>query len=120
MVESLACDIPRVLIGNIPNSGSYVPGVPTDFAVEIPLHVSAHGIQGMQTSGLPPAVTAYLLRDRVAPVNLELTAYTHHSREALLELILMDPYTRSLEQAEQLLDEVLALPVHGAMREHYR
>ncbi len=36
MIESLVCDIPRVLIANIFNSGNFVPGVPADFEVENP------------------------------------------------------------------------------------
>ena len=33
IIESIACDIPRTFIVNIPNSGNFVPGVPSDFAV---------------------------------------------------------------------------------------
>lgn len=120
MVESIACDIPRVLIGNIPNARGFVPGVSVDFAVEIPLLCSARGIEGVQTDGLPDSVTAFMLRDRVAPVNLELEAYTSHSLDALCELVLMDPYTHSLSQAQALVDGILALPFNADMRDHYR
>jgi alpha-galactosidase len=120
MIESLACDIPRVLVGNIPNAGSFVPGVPHNFAVEIPTLVSKHGIQGIKTDGLPQPLTAYILRDRVAPIEVELEAYQTGSKEGLLQLILMDPYTRSIDQACQLLDGIFALPFHEEMRQHYR
>ena len=75
LIESIACDIPRVLIGNILNSGDFVPGIPRDFAVEIPTLVSKRGIEGIQTSGLPDAVLAQIWRDRVGPVTIELAAY---------------------------------------------
>lgn len=120
MIEALICDIPRVIISNIPNNGEYVPGVPRDFQVEVPALVSRRGIQGIQTSGLPPAALSHLLRDCVAPVNLELEAYTHGNRAMLLELIMQDPWTHSMQQASAMLDEVLAMPEHTAMREHYR
>ncbi|HVU14675.1 MAG TPA: hypothetical protein VHD90_25540 [Phototrophicaceae bacterium] len=120
MIESLACDIPRVLIGNIPNSGNFVPGVPTDFAVEIPTLVSKRGIQGIKTDGLPEPLIAHILRDRVAPIEVELEAYETGNKTLLEQLILMDPYTRSEEQACKLLDEILALPFHEEMRQHYR
>lgn len=120
LIESVACDIPRVLIGNIPNKGSYVPGVPQNFSVEIPLYVSRRGVQGIQTHGLPPELNAYILRDRVAPIEVELEAYETGSRKLLQQLIMMDPYTRSEKQACDLLDEILALPFHEEMREHYR
>jgi alpha-galactosidase len=120
MIEAIACDIPRVLIGNIPNAGDFVPGVPRNFAVEVPTLVSKRGIQGIKTDGLPLALTAYILRDRVAPIEVELEAYETGSKELLLQLILMDPYTQSEEQARRLLDDILALPFHEEMREHYR
>jgi alpha-galactosidase len=120
MIEALACDIPRVLVGNIPNSGDFVPGVPRNFAVEIPTLVSKRGIQGIKTEGLPEPLIAHILRDRVAPIEVELEAYTTGSKRLLEQLILMDPYTRSVDQARALLDEILALPYHDDMREHYR
>jgi alpha-galactosidase len=120
MIEAIACDIPRVLIGNIPNAGDFVPHIPRDFAVEIPTLVSKRGIQGIKTDGLPLALTAYILRDRVASIEVELEAYQTGSKELLLQLILMDPYTQSEQQACSLLDDILALPFHGDMRQHYQ
>jgi len=120
LIEAIACDVPRVLIGNVLNSGDFVPGIPRDFAVEIPTLVSKRGIEGIQTKGLPEAVLAQISRDRVGPVTIELAAYDEGSRERLLELILADPWTHSLAQAAGMLDEVLAMPEHGEMRAHYR
>jgi len=120
LVESIACDIPRVLITNILNTGDFVPGIPRDFEVEIPTLVSKRGIQGIKTDGLPGPLISYALRDRVAPVEVELEAYEKGSRELLLQLLLMDPWTRSQEQAKDLLEDILALPVHEDMRQHYR
>ena len=75
LIESIACDMPRVLIGNVLNSGDFVPGIPRDFAVEIPTLVSKRGIEGIQTQELPDAVLAQIWRDRVGPVTIELAAY---------------------------------------------
>jgi alpha-galactosidase len=119
LIESIACDIPRVIVANIPNSGDFVPGVPRNFAVEIPTLISRRGIQGIKTGGLPRPLTATILRDRVAPIEVELEAYETGSREALLQLILMDPYTQSEDQARSLLKGILDLPYHEAMRRHY-
>ena len=120
LIESIACDVPRVLIGNILNSGDFVPGIPRDFAVEIPTLISKRGIEGIQARRLPDAVLAQIERDRIGPVTIELAAYDEGSRERLLELVLADPWTRSLQQAEAMLTEILAMPEHEAMREHYR
>ena len=120
LVESLATDLPRVLIVDVPNTGSYVPGIPTDFAVEIPALVGGRGIQGVQTRELPRPLIAHALRDRVAPVETELYAFENGDYEALLQLVFMDPWTKSEEQARSLLSEILELPYHEEMREHYR
>jgi alpha-galactosidase len=120
IVESMACDIPRVIIGNIPNRGNFVPGIPRDFEVEIPTLVSKRGIQGIQTGGLPAALLAHTLRDRVAPVNLEIEAYEQGSRELLVQLMLLDPWSRSLDQATNFVDDVMALPQNAPLRAHYR
>ena len=120
VVESIACDLPRVLVGNVLNAGGFVPGVPADFAVEVPTRVSAAGVQGLQTRELPRPILARLWRDRLAPVEVELAAYAQGSRELLRQLILMDPFSRSLDQAAALLDDILAMPGHEALRSHYR
>ncbi|MDZ4720691.1 MAG: hypothetical protein SH847_19725 [Roseiflexaceae bacterium] len=120
MIEALVCDTPRIILSNIPNRGGYVPGIPHDFQVEVPALVSRRGIQGIQTNGLPPAALAYLMRDCVAPVELELAAYTQHSRKLLLELIMTDPWTRSVEQANALIDDIAALPFNKVLGDHYR
>ena len=120
LVESMACDMPRTLQVNIVNDGDFVPGVPRNFEVEIPGLVSEKGIQGIRPTRLPKPLIAHILRDRVAPVEVELEAYESGSREILLQLIMMDPWTRSEEQAKGLLDDMLALPRFEEMRQHYR
>lgn len=120
IIESIACDIPRTFIVNLPNDGFYVPGIPQDFAVEIPALVSKRGIQGIRTDGLPPAVLALTLRDRVAPVNLELAAYEQGSLKLLEELVVMDPWTRTTQQARAFVSDLLALDFHQEMKAHYQ
>ena len=120
LVESIACDIPRVFQVNIMNTGDFVPGVPRDFEVEVPALASKRGVQGIKTDGLPKPLIAYILRDRVAPVEVELEAYESGSKERLLELIMMDPWTKSEKQAKKLLEDILALSHHEEMRQHYK
>ncbi|MHB0856789.1 MAG: family 4 glycosyl hydrolase [Anaerolineae bacterium] len=120
IVESVVCDIPRVIIGNIQNRGDLVPGIPADFEVEVPLLVSRRGIQGIRTQGLPPAILAHAVRDRVTPVNLELEAYNTGSRELLLQLIMIDPWNRSEAQAVGLLEEISTMPALSEFVAHYR
>jgi len=120
IVESLACDVPRVYQVNVMNADNLVSGVPLDFEVEVPAVISKKGVEGEKTLGLPKAVTSYLLRDRVAPVEVELESYETGSKKRLLDLVLMDPWTKSEEQARNLLEDILELPQNTEMQEHYR
>ncbi|RLF22416.1 MAG: alpha-glucosidase/alpha-galactosidase [Thermoprotei archaeon] len=120
LIESLACDIPRIFQVNILNIGTSVPSIPQDFEVEIPALVSKRGVQGIRTTALPKPIIAHILRDRVAPVEVELEAYERGDKDLLLQLIMMDPWTRSEEQARKLLERIMSLPYHEEMRRHYR
>ena len=121
IVEAIACDNPRVAYGvNLLNRGSYVAGVPQDFEIEVPVLASKRGIQPIQTDGLPPALIAHTLRDRVAPVELELAAYQAGSRDLLVQLILMDRWAQTEAHARAFVDEIMALPHYAELRAHYR
>ena len=120
IIESISCDIPRVIITNIQNTSHFVAGIPSDFEVEIPTLVSKRGVQGVKTKGLPKALIAHTLRDRVAPVEIELEAYRTGSRDLLTHLVLMDKWINSQDQANGLIDEVFSLPYHQELRQHYR
>jgi len=119
IIESMACDIPRTFQVNIINGSGLVPGVPSDFAVEVPARVGKKGVSGVRADPLPRSLIQYILRDRVAPVEIELEAYENGSGEQLLELIMMDPWTRSEGQAKGLLGDVMALRGNEEMRRRY-
>lgn len=119
LIEALVCGIERVVMVNIPNTGGLIPGIAADFQVEVPALVGARGIQGIRSDGLPPPAQAALLRDCVAPVELELAAYSSGSRALLRELLMLDPWTRDITQADALLDGIAALPYHSELRTHY-
>ena len=120
IVESMTADIPKVFTVNVLNKGQLVPGIPEDFEVEVPALISASGVHPMQTEPLPKPVIAHTLRDRVAPVEMELAAYESGSLEYLKELVLMDKWSTSMSQTEAFLDEILNLPYHEEMKKHYR
>jgi alpha-galactosidase len=119
IIESMVCDIPRTFIVNLGNRGNFINGIPLDFEVEVPAVVSKSGVRGIHTQGLPVEILAHALQDRVAPVNVELEAYEQGSRELLRQLILMDPWTRSTQQANDLLSAILNMPHNYEMQHHY-
>ena len=120
LIEALACDAEQKIIVNVQNDGGYVPGIPSDFEVEIPALVSKKGIQGIHTDGLPKPLMSYLWRDRIASVEMELQAFITGDRNYLISLIMMDPWTKSEMQANTLLDEILNIPCNKEMKEYFK
>ena len=120
LIEGLAFDTGTQVIVNILNDGGYMKGLPMDYEVEIAALVDQHGVHPIHNNGLPGPIMTRLLRERIAPVEMELAAFENHSRELLLDLIMMDPWTRSRKQAEKLLDDIFALPCNADMKEYYK
>ena len=50
---------------------------------------------------------------------MELAALESADRNCLVQLVLMDPWTRSLEQAEQLVEGILNLPCNAQMKKYF-
>lgn len=90
---------------NIPNRGC-IPGLPEWAIVEVPGIVSGAGVAGIQTPGLPPAITA-LLAQQVAVQDRAVEAAIHGDRQAALQALLLDPVVQSYEAAQRILDELL-------------
>ena len=120
LVEAMAGGEPGVMTVNTLNRGQLVPGLPEDFEVEVPALCSADGIYPIQTSPLPKHIIAHILRDRVAPVEMELAAYESGDLNLLRELILMDKWAVSVKQVDGFLEEIMSLPYHSELREHYK
>ena len=120
VIEALACGKERKIVVNTLNDRDYVPGIPNDFAVEVPAYCGSYGIHPIATERLPAPILARAYHDRIAPVEMELAAYEARSRALLVDLVMMDPFTRNRKQAEGLVEEILALPYHTEMREWYQ
>jgi len=120
LMEGLAFDTDNKVIVNVLNDGGFVPGIPKDYEVEIAAMVDKNGVHPIHHNGLPKPILAHLLRDRIAPVEMELAAFENYSREYLIDLIMMDPWTKSRAQAEKLLEEIFALPCNQDMKEYYQ
>ena len=86
------------------NKDQVVPGIPEDFQIEAPVRVSRQGLERLRMPPLPKPILAHILRDRVAPVEMELAAYQQGRRDFLEELILMDKYASSINQVRAFLN----------------
>ena len=119
LIESIEADLGRLIVVNVMND-RYSVGIPNDYETEIKATVDKNGIHPIKNAGLPKAVEAALLHDRIAPVETELKAFESGEKKYLKELIMLDPWTRCEEQAEALLEEVLSLPWNGEMRDYFK
>ena len=119
MVESLLCNVPREMVVNVLNQDEFVAGLPRDFGVEVPAVVDGSGIRPLRTNPLPKPVLAHIYRDRIAPVEMEIAAYTRKSRRLLTDLVLMDHWARSREEVEAFIAKIIAMEGHEAMRAWY-
>ena len=120
LMEGLAFDTNNIVVVNILNDGGYMKGIPLDYQVEITARVNKSGIHPIHNNGLPKPIMAHLYCDRIAPVEVELAAFENHSRELLVDLVMMDPWTKSREQAEKLIDDIFNLPCNADMKEYYK
>ena len=119
LIESLACGVERNIVVNVLNDHEYVPGFPRDFEVEVPAFCGSHGVQPIVMNPLPRAILAHAYHDRIAPVEMELAAFDAHDKNLLVDLVMMDPRSQSLKQAEGLVNEIFDLPYHSEMKEWY-
>jgi len=110
IINALVNDVPGLYQVNIPNRGPLIQGFPEDLVVEVQAVVSSAGIRGIAVPSLPRNLMASAMIPRWHRAELEVEALRSGDRHLLLHALLADPRTRSLEQAEGLLDEWLADP----------
>jgi len=119
VINSIANDREAIYQVNVPNDGA-IPGIPGDVVVEVPAAVSAKGVRPIRVTPLPRRVMEMVIKLRIFRMELGLEAFLTGDRDVLLEELLSDPRTRSLEQAEAVIDAIMRLDFNKAMAEHYR
>ena len=118
-VEALAFDVERKVILNVPNTGNYVEGIPTDYECECWAIVNKAGVHPMRMTPQPKAIQAMQMHDRIAPVEMELEALRTGDIHLLEQLVLMDPWTKSLKQAQDLVRDILDMPCNSEMKAYF-
>jgi len=117
IMDAIANDKPAVYQVNIANRGC-VPGIPDDVAVDIPALVSAAGMQGLRLQPLPRRIMCHVM-EKIVRMERSLEAFESGDKNALLEVLLAHPQTRSIDQARGALEGMLALPLYKDMAEYY-
>jgi len=115
IVDALVNDVEGFYQVNIPNQGQIIKGFPEDLVVECQGVVSGAGIRGISAPPLPPRLMAGAMIPRWREAEQMVEALRTGDRNLLLLCLLGDHRTRSLEQAEALLDEWLRDPRNERM-----
>ena len=117
-IDALVNDNKDRFVVNIPNNG-IIPGIPNDVVVEIPALVDGRGIHPEPIEVIPKRLINMVLIPRMLRMEWALEAFLSGDREVLLEILVRDPRTRSVEQTEAALEVILSLPFNQEMKEHY-
>jgi alpha-galactosidase len=104
---------------NVPNNGA-IEGIADDVVVEVPAVVSKRGVQPVHVGKLPQKLMLHVLLPRILEMERNLWAHLSGDRNMLMSILLWDHRTRTPEQAEAVLEDLLALPFNKEMAEHYK
>jgi alpha-galactosidase len=105
---------------NIPNKGPIIPTIPEDVVVEVPVMVDKEGIHPEEINpALPKRIIDMYLAPRRLRMEWALEAFISGDKRILQEILIRDPRTKSFEQTEAVIDEILALPFNKEMKKHY-
>jgi alpha-galactosidase len=114
IIHSLETGQPRVVYGNVPNTG-LIDNLPQGCCVEVPCLVDANGIQPTRIGALPPHLAA-MMQTNINVQALTVEAALTRKREHVYHAAMLDPHTAaelSLDQIWALVDELIA--AHGEM-----
>lgn len=108
IIHSMETNTPRVVYGNVPNSG-LIMNLPHGCCVEVPCLVDGNGIQPIVIGALPPQCAA-LNRTNISVQELTVHAVLHGARDAVEHAIALDPLSGALltlDQIHAMVDELL-------------
>ncbi len=112
IIRSIETGKPRVIYGNVPNSG-LIDDLPDGCTVEVPCLVDGAGVQPTRIGALPPQLAA-LIRTNVNVQELTVEAALTGKREHVYHAAMLDPHTAAeldLDQIHDLVDALLE--AHG-------
>ncbi|MGC8590513.1 MAG: alpha-glucosidase/alpha-galactosidase, partial [Athalassotoga sp.] len=118
-IESIATGRESRLILNVPNKGS-IDGLPDDVMVEIPVKVNGKGVSNEKIGKLPPKVMIHVMMPRWQRMEWVLQAFVDGDKQSLILGLMEDQRTKTYEQAEEVVDDLLSQDWNSKLREHYR
>ncbi|MDI3472843.1 MAG: hypothetical protein PWQ20_552 [Thermotogaceae bacterium] len=120
-INAIVNDEEQRLVLNIMNKGEIIKGIPEDVVVEVPVIVDKNGIRPEKIDPpLSKRVVKFYLYPRMVRMEMALEAFLTGDRKVLEEVLVRDPRTKSFEQVQAVIDEILDLPFNEEMKKHYR
>jgi alpha-galactosidase len=105
IITALLEDRNSIHVVNIPNRGA-IPSLPDAGLVELTAMVGADGMRSICVDELPQGITN-MLQTRMMQQELTVDAALTGDKNLALQALLADPMTRSVEEAKNLIDELL-------------
>jgi len=103
---------------NVANKGT-IQGLPDDVAIEVNVKVDKNGIHAENIEKLPSRLMLYFLIPRWLKMERVLQAFKENDRKSLFLMLMDDPRTCSIDQAEQVIEEILHRPWNKEAVLHY-
>ena len=110
IVHSIATGKPRVVYGNMPNSGGALANLPKSAIVELPTLVDRSGLHHVSVGELPPQLIGYMM-PHVTQHELFIRAAMEGRRDHLYQAAMFDPLTAatvSPDKIVEMMDELIA------------
>ena len=119
IIHSRETNTPRVIYGNVPNTG-LIENLPAEACVEVPCLVNAQGIQPTHMGHLPPQLAALCVTN-INVQTLTVEAALTGKREHIYHAVMLDPHTATvltLDKIWAMCDELIAAhQKHGFLGE---
>lgn len=119
IIDAIANDHEGQFQVNVPNRGS-IEGLPDDVVVDIPAIVNKKGIKPIHVEKLPKKLMLEQILPRWLAMEHILETYKSKDRSMLLWNVLQHHQTKSYEDAEALLEDLLALSNSAEAAAHYK
>jgi alpha-galactosidase len=107
VIEAMIEDSGREFVVNQPNDG-YAHNLPTEAVVEMNAIIDSRGITPAGKCPAPRSLLGIILY-RINQQEMVVRSFLENDRDMALQALILDPLTRSIEDAEKMFDELLAV-----------
>lgn len=119
IIDSIVNDKEGTYQVNVLNNGT-LPGIPDNVAVEIPAKIDKFGVHRIKVRSLPRKIMKYVIYPRMMRMEWALEAFLEGGRDSLFNWLIVDPRTKSNEQVNRVIEDLLSLPENEEMKKHFR